>query len=421
MRRRPGGVAVALGLLAWLALLSAGGAFAQDEAAIQKGKAVYEYWCSPCHDDGPAYPGTSALAAKYKGTGTPAPLEARTDLSRASIDYFVRRGVSVMPFFRKTEISDADLDALAAYLAGAHLTRGNAALERLQRGVAELEKRVTDDPTDHVNRTALAVTYVEAGRLDEAVMHLEEAIRAEPVFAEAHYNLGLALAEQGRTEAAVNHYLRALELKPGYHEAHNNLGGALVTLGKLEEAAIHFRTALRLDSRNAEAHVNLGGLLETQGQVDEAIGEYEAALAIAPDDAGIYHHLGRALAAQGRRGEAIVRYRRSVDLRPDFVPALVDLAWLLAASPETELRNGGRAIELAERARQLVEREHFIVMDTLAAAYAAGGRFDEAIRAARSAVELAEAAGARLVVVNEIRHRLEGYIEHRPYRMTAER
>jgi mono/diheme cytochrome c family protein len=29
---------------------------------------------------------------------------------------FVRNGVSIMPFFRKTEISDADLDAIAAYL-----------------------------------------------------------------------------------------------------------------------------------------------------------------------------------------------------------------------------------------------------------------------------------------------------------------
>jgi hypothetical protein len=63
-------------------------------------------------------PGTTALAAKYKGKqpGVPAVLEERTDLTAASVRFFVRQGVSVMAPFRKTEIADAELDALAAYL-----------------------------------------------------------------------------------------------------------------------------------------------------------------------------------------------------------------------------------------------------------------------------------------------------------------
>jgi mono/diheme cytochrome c family protein len=56
-----------------------------------------------------------ALTALYKGS-KPAMLEERTDLTPEIIKQFVRNGVSVMPFFRKTEISDADLDALALYL-----------------------------------------------------------------------------------------------------------------------------------------------------------------------------------------------------------------------------------------------------------------------------------------------------------------
>ena len=60
-------------------------------------------------------PGTDALAAKYKGA-KPARLEERTDLTPEFIKTFVRNGVSVMPFFRKTELSDADLEALSAYL-----------------------------------------------------------------------------------------------------------------------------------------------------------------------------------------------------------------------------------------------------------------------------------------------------------------
>jgi mono/diheme cytochrome c family protein len=87
-----------------------------DSPKAQTGKAVFDKWCAPCHAPGPGHPGTTAIAALYKGS-KPAPLEERTDLTPDVVKQFVRKGVSVMPFFRKTEISDTDLDALAAYLA----------------------------------------------------------------------------------------------------------------------------------------------------------------------------------------------------------------------------------------------------------------------------------------------------------------
>jgi mono/diheme cytochrome c family protein len=91
----------------------AGSAQAQDMA---RGNEVFQNWCAPCHAPGPRHPGTQALDALYKGA-KPAALEQRTDLLPELTRAFVRTGVSVMPPFRKTEISDADLDALAAYLA----------------------------------------------------------------------------------------------------------------------------------------------------------------------------------------------------------------------------------------------------------------------------------------------------------------
>jgi (+)-pinoresinol hydroxylase len=87
---------------------------AQDAAG--DGKAVFDKWCAPCHGDGPGKPGTAALEALYKGV-KPALLEERTDLVPDLTKAFVRTGVSIMPFFRKTEISDRELDALAEYLA----------------------------------------------------------------------------------------------------------------------------------------------------------------------------------------------------------------------------------------------------------------------------------------------------------------
>ncbi len=97
-----------------LALLCAAPAFAADDASIAKGKQVYEYWCATCH--GPDLPGAVALETKYKGS-KPALLDQRTDLLPPVTKTFVRKGVSIMAPFRKTEISDADLDALAAYIA----------------------------------------------------------------------------------------------------------------------------------------------------------------------------------------------------------------------------------------------------------------------------------------------------------------
>jgi mono/diheme cytochrome c family protein len=87
-----------------------------QEAEYLQGMRVYEKWCAPCHDPGIEHPGTLALTTKYSGLKSGVLLDW-TDLRPEITRAFVRTGLSVMPFFRKTEISDEQLDALAAYLA----------------------------------------------------------------------------------------------------------------------------------------------------------------------------------------------------------------------------------------------------------------------------------------------------------------
>lgn len=88
----------------------------QESAMMKDGERVYDHWCAPCHDPGvEQHPGTMALEALYEGE-KPAALEDRSDLTPETVRQFVRQGVSIMPFFRKTEISEEDMKALSAYL-----------------------------------------------------------------------------------------------------------------------------------------------------------------------------------------------------------------------------------------------------------------------------------------------------------------
>jgi mono/diheme cytochrome c family protein len=112
------------GAVSVLALACSVGAVAQ-QTAVQRGNAKFEHSCAPCHgagvgDDGRAMlPGTDALRIKYKGSNPPVPplLEQRTDLTAPVIKVFVRHGSFSMPPFRPTELTDAEITDIAAYIA----------------------------------------------------------------------------------------------------------------------------------------------------------------------------------------------------------------------------------------------------------------------------------------------------------------
>lgn len=107
---------LALVLAAW-----SGVASSQGPASVERGRVKFEDMCAPCHgagigDDGRAMlPGTDALRIKYRGA-LPALLEKRTDLTAEALRTFVRRGTWSMPPFRPTEITNREIDDIAAYL-----------------------------------------------------------------------------------------------------------------------------------------------------------------------------------------------------------------------------------------------------------------------------------------------------------------
>lgn len=100
--------------LLFISLLASTSLVADDSAKFDEGKQVFDKWCIHCH--GVGMPASAALGIVYKGTGIPSVIEERKDLDGEFVKYVVRNGRFSMPFFRKTEINDKQLESLALYL-----------------------------------------------------------------------------------------------------------------------------------------------------------------------------------------------------------------------------------------------------------------------------------------------------------------
>ena len=256
----------------------------------------------------------------------------------------------------------------------------NAAFQRkaIAEDIIGYETMIRRDPRRRQLHDDVAQLYLAQGRAADAVAHLDQSVRIDPQSAAAHFNVATALTVAGRIDEAIAQYQDALRLQPDYALAHNNLGNALVSRGDSDDALQHFREAARLDPSNAEAHYNVGSLLRARGELVAAGDEFRAALA----------------------------------LKPDWIPAVASLGWLLATAPDAAIRDPDRALRFAERAADLTERRDPSALDILAAAYAAAGRFDEAV----TTCELALTLNLDAALERSIRTRQALYRQRQPYR-----
>jgi TPR repeat protein len=134
---------------------------------------------------------------------------------------------------------------------------------------------------------------------------------------------------------------------------------------------------------------------------------------ISPDYAQAHYALAIALEQAGRIDEAIEQYEQALRINPDHPKVQNNLAWLLAT--HTDVGDPVRAVTLAERACKLTNNRVASYLDTLAAAYATAGRFDDAIATARRAIELARADG-QTQLVSKVQSRLDLYRSGHAYR-----
>jgi len=241
----------------------------------------------------------------------------------------------------------------------------------------------------HVN---LGNALAQQGQWDEAIAHYEWGLGGQPGNGKIYSNIGHALFQQGKLDEAINYLQRALELLPTYATAHDTLGLALLQQGQVDEAIDHFQQALQVEPDLKVARKHLADALLQQGRADKAITLLSEFLRANPNDSVAHCSLAAALSVQGKATEAIEHYRAALQTQPDFPEALNNLAWILAASPDPEERNGPEAVALAERACRLTDSKQAMLVGTLAAAYAEAGRFADAATTAEKAAALAEQA-----------------------------
>jgi arylsulfatase A-like enzyme/Flp pilus assembly protein TadD len=179
--------------------------------------------------------------------------------------------------------------------------------------------------------------------------------------------------------------------------------------------AFYLKKLLELNPNDSATHRQLGNVLQSQGKIDESIKHFVKALELSPDSAGIHYTLARSLANRDRTEEAITHFTEALRIRPNWVKAMNSLAWILATHRKDKFRNPEEAVRLAQQACELTNYENSALLNTLAAAYAAAGRFSNAVATAEKAFELAR-ADRNEKRAGKIQNLIKLYRQKRPYR-----
>jgi Flp pilus assembly protein TadD len=224
-----------------------------------------------------------------------------------------------------------------------------------------------------------------------------------PNAAEVNNNLGLTLQAQNRLDEAIACYQRALQSRPDYAESHNNLAAALFRKGDIDQAVKHYQQALRFKPNYAEAHNNIGSLFLQQDKLTEAVSHFQQASMLKPDNPDIYYNLGFTYARQGNFDQAAEHFRKALKLRPDDAEVCCKLGMSLLKQDKVK-----EALVFALSAAELTKYKDIAILETLAAVYATAGQFDNAVKTAQTALELAS-VGKNKETIAKIAHQLELY------------
>jgi len=251
------------------------------------------------------------------------------------------------------------------------------------------------------------------GQLDEAAVHLANAVRLNPGNFSARSNLGVVYLKLGRFDEATACFNEILKHGDS-SQAYYYLGVISFYQTKYDDAINHLTTALKKGVKYPDAYSKTGAALLATGRPNEAIEYLNEALHLDPGQAEVCANLGRTYRMLGKKDLAIENWVKAVELKPDNTNFLNSLALLLISGDNVSAQEAGRAVEFASRACELTDYKDAVPLDTLAAAYAAEGRFDDAVKTAKQAIEAAKARGQE-DLAGRIENRMGLYKEGRRY------
>lgn len=270
----------------------------------------------------------------------------------------------------------------------AHLAQQGTVGVRVSDPLVDSLQDLIEGERLHLTRGKIAF---EAQRYADAASEFRKAVAAKPDSVAARVNLGAALTKTGDLQGAAEQFEEALRIQPGNSNAHFNLAILLAGQNKHEEAIVHLRAALNVDASDPGARFLLAQELVKSEHLEEALGEFSRVVQADPNNEGALLEEVKLLYRKGQFKEALAAVEHGHAQYPQKGRTAVMLAYLLATLPDYELRNGARALDLAQhiyKASGIAAHAALIAMSL-----AELGRCGEAVEWQRRAIVAAEQEG----------------------------
>jgi tetratricopeptide (TPR) repeat protein len=223
--------------------------------------------------------------------------------------------------------------------------------------------------------------YAGKGDWDHALRDYDEAIKVEPKNADAWVNRGNAYAHKNQRDKSTHDYNEAIRLNPNLAQAYCNRALDYLAAGNTDKALADLTEAIRIDPKFVGAYSRRSVVLMRLKRTDEALADAQTAVTLKPESGEAYLFRGRLHLARRKFAEARADFERVLQLAREPQPALLnDVAWFYATCPDRSGRDGKRAVDLAKKACELTQWKDAHVLDTLAAAYAEAGDFNQAVK-----------------------------------------
>lgn len=324
-------------------------------------------------------------------------------------------GLAFVASFAAAWSLGSERDAPRTFEAQFEHTVGTAHVERGELELA-LDRYARAERLGYASAAAARADVLRRlGRAGDAIGTLRATLERSPEDDFARRGLAIALAQSGDLEGARAEFERVLARSPDDAEAHSGLGNVLLALGSVQDAIASYEAALRLDEHFATARFNLGRALEAHGDAQRAEDEIRRALR---DDDGLAPAratLADLLIARGAHAEARRELEKALAAAPKDEAVALALAWLLATAPDGAARDGARAVEVARALVDGRDAPHPQALDTLAAALAEAGRFDEARAMQERALAIVRRDGPA-EIIGELEDRLARYARREAFR-----